>query len=219
MASSMISKQLNSLYPDFTAYFPTFGTFQESWQKIFGMFQDKASFMPEMDNAILDNCLKICKDATQSLQIADPKSMFSQFLEEIWQNIGVASSAQVEKVRDSIGTLESSVAAAGSKVYLQEIQSALEQESSLTRKNDLKSLKKSLSDVKKGMAGSKELDSLRESLLHLETESKNQKKMLAEVMNLLAKIEPNLAAISSAAESKNTQPDVKQKAPEAKNSK
>jgi len=209
MVSEMISRQFNEFCKIFTGNLPGLpgvDKFHEQWRNMFGMFQNTPSWVPKMDNALMDNWLKICQDATQnflqcspsSFQAGDPKGMMNQFVDETRRAFRLAGLDQVEQVTDSVGALESRVASMQARDYTEEIQSVLTEDSSLARKDDVKGLKKSITELKKGMVGTREISSLRKSLDHLETDLKNQKEALASIKDLVAGMESKLATLSSA---------------------
>lgn len=227
MESEMISRQFNDLFKNFTNNLGGFETFQEQWGKMLGMFSGKPFRIPEMDDTLMDNCLKIWQDAARNLfqffpaggHLADTRGMLNQFTDEIWRTLRLANVEQVERVTKSIGVLESQVSAMQAKDYTEEVQSALAEDTSLIRKNDLRSLKASITNLKKGMVGPDEVLSMRESVDHLETELENHKKTLANIKELVAGIESKLGTLSSSAQSKPSAPPATVKTSKSTNQK
>lgn len=124
------------------------------------------------------------------------KKLMDQVIDEVWRNLRLPSLEEITRLQERLTWLESRLVALQERDWSQEVRALLEKRELATRE-DLKPLKKALTDINKHLPEPGELSRMREGLAQLTASAVDLPDELASIKEALAQLGAKLEALTS----------------------
>ena len=124
------------------------------------------------------------------------KKLTDQMMDELWRNLRLPSLEEITRLQERLNFLESRLVALQERDWSQELQASLEKRELATRE-DLKPLKKALTDINKNLPHPDEMSQMREGLAKIAANALDLPEELAGIKEALAQLGAKLEALVS----------------------
>lgn len=127
-----------------------------------------------------------------------PDDIFKPTIEHLWRQFGLASLGETSMLRDQFENLKGQIADLQNQDRVRQIAEELENHGSLVAQEDLKPLKKAVSELSKAMESVGDIESLQLAVAQLENDLSRHVSEFAQIKQLVAKINPQISSLTTA---------------------
>ncbi len=128
------------------------------------------------------------------------KKMVSQVMDEIWRNFRLPPLEEIIRLQERVNHLESRLVALQERDWAQEVANTILKKRDIAAREDLKPLKKALTDMEKQMAGASELDRLKATMAQVEAKIGSLAEELVRIKETLTQVDLKLGSLPAASE-------------------
>ena len=175
---------INDLLPGSSVFHTEQGDLlHQEWTKTFG--------------SIISAMQKMHADLLEEMK---PDRIFKTNIEDMRRQFGLASLEETGILLDQVDNLKAQIADLRSQNRIGEIVHELERNGRFAAQDDLRPLKESLSDLNRRIESVGDVDSLQETVSHLENDLSNYMDEITQIKQLVAKINPKISILGDAIE-------------------
>ncbi len=181
----------------FDTNFDAMAMLQEQTEKTFQTSLEQTFWIPKEGTRMIDEWLESYKKGRDD---------FKKAVDENFQKINLegegagAMEEMITQVQRDIDLMGSRLAAMEKRDWPREVVNTLLKKKTLTAKEDLKPLKKTLNDIEKGMPAASELGKIKKSVDQTEAKLNGMVEEMAEIKKLLQDARPKLEPVSETSE-------------------